>query len=372
MVPPRPPEICAVTVREAEQQQQPQSQPHRQASCSGLTPRATVSQASSEPCTGSDIDIPSLHPESRQNVSAGDRQTQLPLAAPLVLPPALNPAMQPAVPPSPPPPAAPVLQHVPLVSLASYREHALDRALYGPASGPAHGGGGGYLKITFFIVTVTIATTSWPVPCNRPLAGWLYAMAAIVLVYAALIKLLYYGFRRRYPVSQQVIASALYHATFPIFGVWVLVGGLLVFRPTSCAKGVIALVSFYVVVVCLFYMSLIVVICMFATGFKLWSARSVMHHGISNLCHNMPFNAAPKDSLRAFAHAIYSSGESPSSTASEGGTACAICLESYEDGQHLLQLPCDPPAHHMFHTACITQWLSRSSSCPLCKKIVVR
>mmetsp|Transcript_9272 Transcript_9272/g.10244 ORF Transcript_9272/g.10244 Transcript_9272/m.10244 type:complete len:358 (-) Transcript_9272:58-1131(-) len=44
-------------------------------------------------------------------------------------------------------------------------------------------------------------------------------------------------------------------------------------------------------------------------------------------------------------------------------TSCPICLEDYEEGESLRQLPC----YHMFHTECIIPWLERHSVCPLCK-----
>jgi len=44
-------------------------------------------------------------------------------------------------------------------------------------------------------------------------------------------------------------------------------------------------------------------------------------------------------------------------------TSCPICLEEYEDGECLRQLPCC----HEFHTECIIPWLERHSICPLCK-----
>lgn len=43
---------------------------------------------------------------------------------------------------------------------------------------------------------------------------------------------------------------------------------------------------------------------------------------------------------------------------------CAICLETYEEGDSLTGLPC----RHSFHTHCIGPWLSgKSVLCPMCK-----
>ena len=41
---------------------------------------------------------------------------------------------------------------------------------------------------------------------------------------------------------------------------------------------------------------------------------------------------------------------------------CAICLNVYEDGDELLQLPCQ----HFFHRECVDKWLRLSARCPLC------
>jgi hypothetical protein len=46
---------------------------------------------------------------------------------------------------------------------------------------------------------------------------------------------------------------------------------------------------------------------------------------------------------------------------------CSVCLEEYEMGELLRQLPCK----HTFHTECIVPWLTeRSPLCPLCKSDV--
>lgn len=49
-------------------------------------------------------------------------------------------------------------------------------------------------------------------------------------------------------------------------------------------------------------------------------------------------------------------------------TSCAVCIEEYNVGDKLRQLPCQ----HVFHTECIVPWLTeRHTSCPLCKAQVL-
>jgi len=45
------------------------------------------------------------------------------------------------------------------------------------------------------------------------------------------------------------------------------------------------------------------------------------------------------------------------------GERCTVCLEVYEDGERVLQLPC----FHIFHGHCATHWLKTSKICPLCR-----
>nr|GMD90129.1 probable E3 ubiquitin-protein ligase RHY1A [Ipomoea batatas] len=53
---------------------------------------------------------------------------------------------------------------------------------------------------------------------------------------------------------------------------------------------------------------------------------------------------------------------------SSGGGAeeesrCSICLEEFREGVNITPLPCS----HRFHHSCISTWLEREASCPLCR-----
>ncbi|KAK4840526.1 hypothetical protein QYF36_010998 [Acer negundo] len=47
----------------------------------------------------------------------------------------------------------------------------------------------------------------------------------------------------------------------------------------------------------------------------------------------------------------------------EGSTDCSICLESVDVGEIVARMPCS----HLFHTRCITRWLHKKPTCPLCR-----
>ncbi|URD92981.1 zinc finger, C3HC4 type, domain containing protein [Musa troglodytarum] len=42
---------------------------------------------------------------------------------------------------------------------------------------------------------------------------------------------------------------------------------------------------------------------------------------------------------------------------------CSICQEDYTDGEEVGRLPCE----HLYHVACIDQWLRQKNWCPICK-----
>mmetsp|Transcript_14186 Transcript_14186/g.26692 ORF Transcript_14186/g.26692 Transcript_14186/m.26692 type:complete len:497 (-) Transcript_14186:1633-3123(-) len=48
---------------------------------------------------------------------------------------------------------------------------------------------------------------------------------------------------------------------------------------------------------------------------------------------------------------------------SEDNKKCMVCLDDYEVGATVKTLPC----FHLFHKHCIDEWLTRNTSCPVCK-----
>nr|XP_041567137.1 E3 ubiquitin-protein ligase Praja-2 isoform X5 [Taeniopygia guttata] len=45
---------------------------------------------------------------------------------------------------------------------------------------------------------------------------------------------------------------------------------------------------------------------------------------------------------------------------------CTICCSEYVEGEIITELPC----HHLFHRPCITLWLQRSGTCPVCRHVL--
>ena len=52
-------------------------------------------------------------------------------------------------------------------------------------------------------------------------------------------------------------------------------------------------------------------------------------------------------------------------TGSERHEKCAICLSDYEKGEDVRLLPCG--GNHVFHKACVDDWLRINTSCPICR-----
>jgi len=48
---------------------------------------------------------------------------------------------------------------------------------------------------------------------------------------------------------------------------------------------------------------------------------------------------------------------------------CPICLESFENGDMVVKLPC-PCKHSAYHKECVGQWLKNNNTCPMCRTLL--
>ena len=65
----------------------------------------------------------------------------------------------------------------------------------------------------------------------------------------------------------------------------------------------------------------------------------------------------------ACSYATASKEQQRQSTGRQAQTDCAICLCPFDDEQDVRLLRCS----HLFHAACIDEWLERANTCPCCK-----
>lgn len=47
----------------------------------------------------------------------------------------------------------------------------------------------------------------------------------------------------------------------------------------------------------------------------------------------------------------------------DGNRECCVCFVEYEVGRHACRLPCG----HIFHRSCVSEWLRKKCSCPVCR-----
>lgn len=48
--------------------------------------------------------------------------------------------------------------------------------------------------------------------------------------------------------------------------------------------------------------------------------------------------------------------------------ACIICTEQFTDDAEVSELACNDK--HIFHTGCISEWMKKSTTCPVCRQPV--
>jgi hypothetical protein len=79
----------------------------------------------------------------------------------------------------------------------------------------------------------------------------------------------------------------------------------------------------------------------------------------SQIIHALPTRTITEADVRRAQESAAAGGDS----SGDGRASCLVCLENFNAGDEVKTLPC----LHMFHTACIDEWLANSGVCPVCK-----
>lgn len=262
-----------------------------------------------------------------------------------------------------------------LLSFTAFRNHARDRARLG--RGPASGGDG--LCSKTFVVAIVLAVSLFDVnddgdvSCDKELRPWLLCAAAGVAVYAVAVRALFVFLRPRYREMQEVGSYALYCCMWPLAFVWLAAGCVLSFggvtRDTSCRGTLVRIASLVICIIAIVYLLLVVIFVACLATISCLVAPENTARGVGNVMRNRMPTAASASAVRALKNVNFD----PTDLAGCGlegltETACSICLEGYEAGDHLVALDCEQIVPHVFHKACIQLWFSRSAACPLCKR----
>jgi E3 ubiquitin-protein ligase ATL41 len=132
---------------------------------------------------------------------------------------------------------------------------------------------------------------------------------------------------------------------------------------------------FIIAVICLCLVSSMVLVLYLYLRYTRRQHMQRHHHQTVNLLRLTTFNNGRSDSPRAGLDRTAISSipsyqyqkeahNSENSTGSTAGADCAVCLSLLEEGEVVRMLPA---CHHVFHVACIDNWLTSSASCPVCR-----
>ena len=74
-------------------------------------------------------------------------------------------------------------------------------------------------------------------------------------------------------------------------------------------------------------------------------------------------SAAASDAISALRARTSALDEAAAAALSDA--ECAVCRDAFEVGHRATRMPCS--ARHVFHAACVAEWLERNDSCPMCR-----
>lgn len=116
---------------------------------------------------------------------------------------------------------------------------------------------------------------------------------------------------------------------------------------------IISLIILFVGITVLITIHICIVGRAFRRGFDFESGDGVLQRGSVPIVRGINTGMTPQD-LKIL----------PCFEYKEGGTDCAVCLDSFKVGDKCRLLP---NCHHHFHVPCIDIWLIKTPFCPICR-----
>lgn len=222
-----------------------------------------------------------------------------------------------------------------------------------------------FVALGYSIVELSIKWEKYS-SCDYPLQLFLIVAYGSILLFRAL-GLLTYVFRDR-PLVVKIIGLFKTFGVFGFFSIWTMLGTYWFASSYSCLPDRRHQFTTFILWFVLCYVWII--------GYSLFIASSIALGVFSSI---FLYPEGVEDDLDIYAYEPIASGlpqelidSLPVRIMSEEDALmlnqCAICLEIFEVGDGVKQLT---PCGHRFHEAHINEWLSRKSTCPLCRCDVV-
>jgi hypothetical protein len=223
-------------------------------------------------------------------------------------------------------------------------------------------------KIFAVVLSVFVLIRYWDNPgsCRAPLREWVLVNLIAGLVHCAAKSATAVQSRRTQYGTTAL--SFLFGLAQLFWGLWILVGVILVLVYTSCGKTSPAL-----------YITTTIISVLLLFGSQLYHIV-ILFLMLSPAANTLRMLAA--ESL-GDGHRVASKVEiqnlgsvrwTPDLLDDDADSACAICLTPYDEGAELRMLPCRDASEgessrgHYFHAECIDTWLTRQAACPICKQ----
>ena len=226
-----------------------------------------------------------------------------------------------------------------------------------------------YLCVAFTFFTAELVATSvilgmhWFSPCDQPLRWFVLLYSSRLLLHMPVFVARYRAIREGRPVEDLESLRQRLQCVELLAFVLFIVGQVWLFSSDTCVNTAPALYYYAFTLVALVYVSIVLPLVLFLLlCFCLPCVLAVLEW------LNDPHvrQSTPEDVLERLHTRAWDRDPEEERRKGVDPDGCAICLNDYEVGVEVMQLPC----RHEFHSECISKWLRTSRDCPFCRRDV--